>query len=137
MTLLLYFLFYQLPSPVHPTGFSFYIFSGFFAIFILLSSNNNELVFDQTESATLTNFPLPEKYFFTSMMLSISSLIPITFIITLLFSVSLKFYLRLRLRFKSSKNIVWIHPRTIKMYSNLVYNLFVIDAYLTTELVGQ
>ena len=30
-----------LPSPVHPTGFSFYILSDFFAIFILLSPNNN------------------------------------------------------------------------------------------------
>ena len=33
--------FHLLPSPVHPTGFLFYIFPGFLAIFILLSSNNN------------------------------------------------------------------------------------------------
>ena len=32
--------FYLLPSPVHPTRFSFCFFPGFFAIFILLSSNN-------------------------------------------------------------------------------------------------
>ena len=29
--------------PVHHTGFSIYIFPGFFAIFILLSSNNNKI----------------------------------------------------------------------------------------------
>ena len=38
LTLFLYFL---LPSPVHPTGFSFCFFPGFLAIYILLSSNNN------------------------------------------------------------------------------------------------
>ena len=40
--LLLYFLFifYTFPA-VHPTGFSFYIFSSFLAIFIFLSSNNS------------------------------------------------------------------------------------------------
>ena len=34
-----------LPFPVHPTGFSFYIFPGFLVIFILLSSNNNKIYF--------------------------------------------------------------------------------------------
>ena len=34
--------FHLLPFPVHPTGFSFYIFPGFLAMFILLSSNNNK-----------------------------------------------------------------------------------------------
>ena len=33
--------FHFLLSPVHPTGFSFYFFPGFLAIFTLLSSNNN------------------------------------------------------------------------------------------------
>ena len=33
--------FHLLPSPDHPTGFSFYFLSRFLAIFILLSSNNN------------------------------------------------------------------------------------------------
>ena len=37
----LIFPFNLLPFPVHPTGFSFYIFAGFLVIFILLSSNNN------------------------------------------------------------------------------------------------
>ena len=32
-----------LPSPVHPIRYSFYIFLGFFAIFILPSSNNNNI----------------------------------------------------------------------------------------------
>ena len=36
---LLLFSFHLLPSPVHPTVFSFCFFSGFLAIFILLSSN--------------------------------------------------------------------------------------------------
>ena len=35
------FLFNLLPSPVHTTGFSFYVFTGFLATFILLSSSNN------------------------------------------------------------------------------------------------
>ena len=37
----LIFPFHILPSPVHPTGFSFCFFPGFLAIFILLSSNNS------------------------------------------------------------------------------------------------
>ena len=37
----LIFPFHLLPSPVHPTGFSFCIFPGFLAIFILMSSSNN------------------------------------------------------------------------------------------------
>ena len=32
------------PSPVPPTGFSFYIFSGFLAMFILFSFNNNNII---------------------------------------------------------------------------------------------
>ena len=36
----LIFPFHLLPSPVHPTGFSFCFFTGFLAIFISLSSNN-------------------------------------------------------------------------------------------------
>ena len=39
----LIFHFHQLPSPVHTTGFFFYIFPNFLAMFILLSSNNNYL----------------------------------------------------------------------------------------------
>ena len=40
----LIFLFHLLPSPVHPTGFSFYFLPSLLAIFILLSSiNNNNL----------------------------------------------------------------------------------------------
>ena len=35
------FTFHLLPSPVHPTGFSFYTFPGFLVIFLLLSWNNN------------------------------------------------------------------------------------------------
>ena len=35
--------FHLLPSPVHPIGFSFCFFLGFLAIFILLSSNNNNI----------------------------------------------------------------------------------------------
>ena len=38
---LLLFPFHFLPSPVHPTRFSFCIFPGFLAIFTLLSSNNS------------------------------------------------------------------------------------------------
>ena len=38
---LLLFPFHLLPSPVHPTGFSFCFFPGFLAIFILLSWNNS------------------------------------------------------------------------------------------------
>ena len=38
---LLLFPFHLLPSPVHPTRFSFCFFPGFLAIFTLLSSNNN------------------------------------------------------------------------------------------------
>ena len=34
--------FHLLPSPVHPTGFSFCMFPGFLAIFTLLWSNNNK-----------------------------------------------------------------------------------------------
>ena len=39
----LIFPFHILPYPVQPTGFSFGYFPGFLAIFILLSSNNNNL----------------------------------------------------------------------------------------------
>ena len=39
----LIFPFHLLSSPVHPTGFSVYIFPGFLDIFILLSTNNNNL----------------------------------------------------------------------------------------------
>ena len=39
----LIFPFQLLPYPAHPTGFSFYIFSGFLVIFILLSSNKHKL----------------------------------------------------------------------------------------------
>ena len=39
----LIFPFHVLPSQVHPTGFSFCFSPGFFAIFILLSSNNNNM----------------------------------------------------------------------------------------------
>ena len=38
---LLIFPFSLLPSPVYPTGFSIYIFSGLIVIVIMLSSNNN------------------------------------------------------------------------------------------------
>ena len=37
----LIFIFPLLPSPLYPTGFSFYIFPEFLVIFILLSSDNN------------------------------------------------------------------------------------------------
>ena len=37
---LLLFTFHLLPSPMHPTGFSFCFFPGFLAVFTLLSSNN-------------------------------------------------------------------------------------------------
>ena len=40
----LIFPFHALPSLVHSAGFSFYIFPGVLAIFILLSSNNNNIV---------------------------------------------------------------------------------------------
>ena len=40
----LIFPFHLLPSLVHPIGFSFYSFPGFLAIFILLSSNNNNII---------------------------------------------------------------------------------------------
>jgi len=39
----LIFPFHLLPSPVHPTGFSFCFFPAFVAIFILLSSNNSNI----------------------------------------------------------------------------------------------
>ena len=38
---LLLFPFHLLPSPVHPTGFTFRVFPGFLVIFTLSSSNNN------------------------------------------------------------------------------------------------
>ena len=41
----LIFPFHLLPSPVHPTGFSFCFFPGFLVIFIILSSNNNNNLF--------------------------------------------------------------------------------------------
>ena len=41
------------PSPGHPTGFSFCIFSGFLAIFILLSSDNNNNI-NKYDSTTLS-----------------------------------------------------------------------------------
>ena len=34
-----------IPSPVHPTGFSFCFFPGFLAIFIMFSLNNNNRLF--------------------------------------------------------------------------------------------
>ena len=37
-----YISFYIVPFSVHDTGFSFWIFSGFLAVFILLPSNNNK-----------------------------------------------------------------------------------------------
>ena len=37
----LIFPFHHLPSPVHPTGFTFRVFPGFLVIFTLSSSNNN------------------------------------------------------------------------------------------------
>ena len=40
----LIFPFHLLASPVLPTGFSFYIFSGFLAMFILFSFNNNNII---------------------------------------------------------------------------------------------
>ena len=43
LSTLLLFPFHLLPSPVHPTGFSFWFFPGFLAMFTLMSSNNNNL----------------------------------------------------------------------------------------------
>ena len=40
----LIFSFHLLPCLVHPNGFSFYILPGFFAIFIMLSSSNNNIL---------------------------------------------------------------------------------------------
>jgi len=44
-----------LPSPVHPTGFSFYIFSCFLGIFIWLPSNNSNFCLPR---CTITDFPI-------------------------------------------------------------------------------
>ena len=50
---LLLFAFHLLPSPVHPTGFSFYFFPGFLAIFTLLSLNSNNLI-ESTDKKLIT-----------------------------------------------------------------------------------
>ena len=39
-----YFFFQFLPSPLHPTGFSFWFFPGFLVICTLLQSNNNNIL---------------------------------------------------------------------------------------------
>jgi len=41
----------------HPTGFSFYFFPGFLAIFILLSSNNNNTLPDFPSTSSLASLP--------------------------------------------------------------------------------
>ena len=59
LTLLLYFLFHLLPSPMHPTGVSSCFFPGILAIFILLSSNNNK-VGDDMQLYIFLNNPVTE-----------------------------------------------------------------------------
>ena len=68
----LIFPFHLLPSPVHPTGFSFRFFHGFLAIFILLSSNRN--IFRPADSFFWSNFSLTlQKCIFGSCRISFYS----------------------------------------------------------------
>ena len=54
---LLLFPFHLLPSSVHPTRFSFWFFSGFLAIFSLLSSNNSNALPDFPSVSSLASLP--------------------------------------------------------------------------------